>query len=334
MTPQPLIAIEPCAEHKIPTRRSGLDAAKFFAAIGVIWIHACRSTELASLSQMARFAVPFFAVAATYSLVRSIAKKQPTWIQFAIQKWTRLYLPFLIWSIGYLLFKLGKRYCLPDQECALPSWELCWVGGAYHLWFIPFLVISSLVLFPILILVQRGVIKHRVAATISAIIGLSVAIAVPVDDGSGDFGCLVGQALPGIFWGCSLGWCDLSESTNRSKGALVLTASVSFIVCLICLGWFSRETLIENAAGCGLLLVALNFDYVRIPSWLSLGGQLSFGIYFAHLMILKVGESLASKFHFEATAFLDMALFLMTALIATSFAYGLSRWAPTRWLVM
>ena len=55
----------------------------------------------------------------------------------------------------YLAFKLVKKTLAPEQPNDFGGWEMLIWGGAYHLWFLPFMLLVSLAVFPAVRLVSR-----------------------------------------------------------------------------------------------------------------------------------------------------------------------------------
>jgi fucose 4-O-acetylase-like acetyltransferase len=325
------------------TKRSlSLDAAKFLAAVFVICIHACRSPELEQFTHIARMAVPFFAAAAGYGLVRSFQNKPLTPLQFTRQRFTRLYLPFVVWSVAYVLFKLAKLALLPSQPCDLPGWEFLWLGGAYHLWFIPFLMLSSALLYPCLVFGKRSLTTTASCCVFFASTGLLVGYLAPSDDGSGHVLVLIAQALPALFWGFSLGWLTIVNNSLQLRKSW-LTGLLCLSLGLLMVG--PRGTYLENVTGLLLLILVVQSPsnstvdasrrrwQARLLAVCASAGQVAMGIYFCHLMILKIGEAVLTKLKFEISPFADLALLLLTIALSTLIAQCLAVRKSTRWLV-
>ena len=122
-----------------------LDAARTIAMFGIIWIHSARSAEMVPTIAKARFAVPFFVAAAVLMILRGFySKPDRSLIRFTKTRLHRLALPFVAWTIVYLGLKLAKRIVAPDQANDFPGWEILFLGSAYHLWFLPYLIVVSL----------------------------------------------------------------------------------------------------------------------------------------------------------------------------------------------
>ncbi len=59
----------------------------------------------------------------------------------------RIYVPFLAWSVVYLVFKGAKALLLPGEPNDFPGVEFLWLGSFYHLWFMPFMLLVTLGVF-------------------------------------------------------------------------------------------------------------------------------------------------------------------------------------------
>jgi peptidoglycan/LPS O-acetylase OafA/YrhL len=124
------------------------------------------------------------------------------------------------------------------------------------------------------------------------------------------------------------------DSSKRifSNSITSITAFCAFIALVAWLVTFGRSNLVENAAGICLLIAALQ---PTAPSWVTkLGrfGSAAFGIYLAHLLVIKVCEAVATKLHWPISWQLDLATFAVAAVGSTWLAWELARHRRTRWL--
>ncbi len=309
-----------------------LDIARLLAALGVVWIHACQNPAMASQAAWGRFAVPFFAATAAYLAVGSLLKRdQLGWREFTTSRLTRLYIPFIIWSGIYLTFKFAKSLCLPTAENEFPGWELLLFGGAYHLWFIPFLLFASLWLFLLVNAFGRSASASRQAAMACFTAGLLLAISFsqrPLPENEWGFMAL---ALPALLWGAALGWLRLNPSnTTRWLATLALSG---FVICQFSIHSQTRAPIMENAAGISLLMAAL-----YLPPWhrlktLARWGQFSLGLYFSHLLFIKVGEVLLARVDLVSPMTGSILLMLAASLAGLACSWLMSQSKLTRRLV-
>ena len=72
----------------------------------------------------------------------------------------RIYVPFLAWSGVYLAFKAVKVRLLPRPAERFPGIEVLWLGSFFHLWFMPFILATTLAVF----LVGRTIVGRPVRA--------------------------------------------------------------------------------------------------------------------------------------------------------------------------
>ncbi|MCI0559315.1 MAG: acyltransferase, partial [Nitrososphaera sp.] len=113
MKPLPrLLSPEDCGglgnrEHP-KTRLATLDAMRFMAAVAVIWLHTSTSPESDRITMIGRFAVPFFIAAALFlTCEKALKPNGPLFRQFVVDRFHRLYLPFLVWSAIYFLVRMA-----------------------------------------------------------------------------------------------------------------------------------------------------------------------------------------------------------------------------------
>ena len=114
---------------KVRRRLELFDAARLAAAIGIVWLHTPRSVQLAHWSLLGRFAVPFFSAAAVFFVIDGLRRQPHRSVrQYAFNRFQRIYVPFLAWSVIYLVFKWVKSLALPDQPNDFPGVEAFWTG--------------------------------------------------------------------------------------------------------------------------------------------------------------------------------------------------------------
>ena len=327
--------VEPVSEAspRPVARWLGLDLARLFASLAIIWIHVPRSELLTPTTLFARFAVPFFTCTAIYFVVKkAIGDGFGSWSMYAISRVQRLYLPFLAWSAFYLALKLAKSQALPEQENDFGGWEMLWVGSAYHLWFLPFILVVSLVTYSLGLLISQDRATKNMIARSAIILGTAIAIAAQLADSNslGWIG-LIGAALPSVCWGFALAvaYPRLEhDSLGGPRTGLMLFSLASVALCFT-----GRMTLVENLAGVGFMLFACTWrPDVRLAA-VAAFGSLAYGVYCSHLAFIKIGEAIAAKLRLPVTASLDVAIFLVTVAASIACAWLLSRTRLTRWLV-
>ena len=337
-------------------RAAMLDFARLGAALAVVWLHTPRSESLAEMTTWTRFAVPFFSAAAAF-LVTTAARRSPqrSLREYAQGRLRRVYAPFVAWSLIYLAFKWLKWRALPDQPNSFNWPEICLFGAAYHLWYLPYILAASVLLF---VVARLTVVKTRprFVAIVLASVGLFIAVSGPVVDpvaivapsDAVDVWSLpewrfIWNALPATLWGACLGLVGHQSSlggqrVNVDRRALNSFVWAAFALMIAALSIWGRQTTLENLAGATLLMAA-----IRDPNTPALGrfiqilaercGKLAMGIYLSHFLILKTAESIAAKCHTPVTPSLDLAIFSLAAMGGAALAWTLSQRRATRWLV-
>jgi surface polysaccharide O-acyltransferase-like enzyme len=310
------------------------DVVRLLAAYCIVWLHTPRSAQLASWTVLGRLAVPFFVGTTIYFVWKGLVEKSDRgFYPYAISRFQRIYLPFLAWSVIYLVFKAGKGIALPDQPNNFPGLEFLWVGSFYHLWFMPFILVVSLAVF----LVGRPLVTHRMAeitvAVACVLAGVGVALISLPERLSGTNISLVYAALPAVFWGITLSVLDhrAGRALLRNSTAAVLGLVVSAL-CMVWLVRFGHNSFAENLGGVSLTIVAQAPWNAAALAWIGQFGPLAYGIYLSHLLFIKTAEALLNKMGLAATWPLDLAVLLLAAVGSTALAWCLSRSRYTRWL--
>jgi peptidoglycan/LPS O-acetylase OafA/YrhL len=329
----PLASRPPAGQpRRAGPRNEALDAARLLGALAIIWIHAAASTS----NVLGRFAVPFFTCVGILLVVEK-GRREPlaAWPRWALARARRLYLPFLAWSAVYLAFKVVKKGLAPEQANDFGGWEMLVWGGAYHLWFLPFMLVASVTAFPMASLAGN---RRPARVALAAVAGAAaVWIALlpcpgqwPVDHSAR----WLWAALPSAAVGCCWGLLARSSRTASSPSRLGLWLGVAlFILSMTALAILGRSILLETAAGLGFGMAAIGWPAMKFPPLIVTLGQLAYGIYCSHLLFIKIGESLAAKLHLQSTTGLDIALFLAAAILSSACAWWLARWRATHWLV-
>jgi len=315
-----------------------LEIARWIAIYPIVWLHTVRSESLGASTALTRFAVPFFVATCVFLVFQGVWRKpQRTFVQYGYSRFLRIYVPFLAWSAVYLGFKAVKSAFLPDLPNEYPAGlEILWTGGFYHLWFMPFIFLVSLAAFLVAKIVSRAESLQWPVAIGSLAAGLALSLPAVADAITRNHPSweLVVDALPAMFWAMAAGLAYGRDQRQPWEGFHRLRVDVLlFLGSMIWLGAFGRSALIENLAGVSLLLVAIGpVDY---PVLRRLGQfpSLAYGIYFSHLLPIKIFEAIGARRGLSPSWQLDLSIFLASAVAATLISLILyqSRW--TRWLV-
>jgi surface polysaccharide O-acyltransferase-like enzyme len=320
----------------INSRIACLDFTRLFAAYSIVWLHTPRSPQLIPWTVLGRFAVPFFAAGAVFFVIDGLRRQpQRTLREYTINRFRRIYVPFLAWSLIYLVFKAGKKLALPDEPNDFSGVEVLWTGTYWHLWFMPFILLVTLAAFAIGQQILGSKPLERFVCFLAFAVGFIPALITTPGWIAADtrFCDLAWNALPAVCWGLALALAIPSNSKRIfSNPITTITAFCLFVALVAWLAATGRSNLVENAAGVCLLIAALQ---PSAPSWVTtLGrfGSAAFGIYLAHLLVIKVCESAATRLHWPISWQLDLATFAVAAVGSTWLAWILARHRRTRWL--
>lgn len=340
---EPSVAASPRAEVvAVPATRRDveLDAMRFLAGVGVVWLHAA----VVLPSGAGRFAVPMYVVAAVLLTTFSLRKRpEQSLIAYLGKRWLRLYPAFLFWCVVYESLRQAKTV-LKGNGLRLDP--LDFIGGTQeHLWYLPYLLVATVAIVPMIVLAIRNRPARRTIAVVSAAIGFAMAItpvphaiaSIPVDS-PWHFLQPVWWATPSLLLAMALACVALDRGTGlgvpRSLGWLGVAMFVSGAI--VNWGVLDQPHLLAATlsgvgavwlAGAGLLPRA--FATTVAP----LGANLGLGIYLGHVLFLRIFVMAAELAHLPASAMSDVASFAfsLAGAIALSAILRRSRW--TRWTI-
>lgn len=281
------------------TRLPGLDAARVIATLGVVWFHTATSPELKTSGVLGRFSVAFYTMAAMVFLIDSCRRRERSFAAYARDRFRRLYLPFLGWAAITLLIENLLHTFNPDFFAPTLNWNFLIDGQTLHLWYVPFLLVASLLIYPLAKwMLQSTPRQYAVAA-------LCVALAIALDCELFNWLPTIRLPLVGyffeqsamrwsaVYWGVAVAivWRN-GLSTSRWRIPLAILGSAALLAAAI---WMWNEGVtaaLKVYGGMGLLLLALAPWKNKFVTALAPYGRMSSGIYFAHMAAIY----LASEF--------------------------------------
>jgi surface polysaccharide O-acyltransferase-like enzyme len=335
LTPEVLLEPQPAASSTV--RRPFFEFARLLAAVSIVWLHTMRSPEMLASTALGRFAVPFFTAAAVFMICESVTRgRRKTLAEYTRNRFVRLYVPFLAWTVIYLNFKLLKGKLAPSQPNEFPGIEVLLSGGFYHLWFLPFVLVVSVIAFAAV----RNRIGNPMAeirlALLTAMAGGLLAVAPPPSQ------WIVAEtwaeywwtALPAAFWGISIAVFVRHTKEVYRKSQLIPIGGLAIFAAATAWTWHvGRSTLTENLAGMGFLVFALAPWQDKVVRRFASLGALAYGIYLSHLLFIKSCEAVATKLDLSVSVALDLTIFAISLCGSVLLTWLLSKTRPTRWLV-
>ena len=314
-------------------RASGIDLCRGLAAFAVILVHSGDETWGVPISDRAiqfrhlfYFAVPFFLAASFYFST----KKTPLKIDRAFwqKKLQRIVLPYLLWSLLYIVAKLAIALLTKEteqmQQLLADPVAIIFMGAAsYHLYFMPLLIAGMMLLYLANYLNQ---IKYPIfllsfLATVSILL-YQLLMVSQNDFNLGDYDAFV-QLFPAtdwdnIFaqvWRCilvNLAWlirclpyfaialllqAILRKDTQWLYRPANVTAIFGFFLLVDILGAkYLPNALSELLIAYSLLLFGIAVSqYISNSNLITNLGLCSFGIYLVHPLVKSIVEILLAK---------------------------------------
>ena len=316
-----------------PPRNQTLDAARGLACIGVIWVHTViDSPDLTRSASLTRFGTPFFVLAAIFFLLTGLSTKASAgWGAYALQRFKRLYIPFLVWSFIYLLLRTGKRALMTQDGLVRLDSSRLLLGTARHLWFLPFILMACVACYPLRYLLPRLRWGRIVLAMVFALVGVIVGrIRCPDIPGLelyiGKWYINAWMFVPGICWGIALAAIYPLLPRKFTGTPLIALLGVTILIGSTIWLWFGSQvpfvdtrsvpSLPRNLAGLGLLLMALYPWNSALLTPLAAFGRSTYGIYLVHLLFVDPLQLLARRAHLGRHWWLDIPTFLLSVLFS------------------
>ena len=284
-----------------PRRLLGLDAARVIATLGVVWFHSIESDALHTSGVLGRFSVAFYTMAAMVFLVDSSNRRQRPWGAYVIDRLRRLYLPFLGWSavtvlVLYVLRALGEKVELPQR-----SWDMLVDGGTIHLWYVPFLLVASVMVYPVSTWMRGD--GRRKWFVGGACLIIAIFMDLGVFDGVpslhvpilGRFQEMTAERWSAVYWGvaAALLWTT-GFAQSRWRIPLAAAGAAALIGTTAWQWEFGLSATLKVYGGLGLLLVAMAPWKNAVVAFLAPFGRMSAGVYFAHMSTIYIIRALVA----------------------------------------
>ncbi len=319
--PAPTTAPAPSSDRLL-----SLDAARVIATLGVVWFHSIECDAFHASGVVGRFSVAFYTMAAMVFLVQSSNRRQRPYLSYITNRLRRLYLPFLGWSaITVLVLYLVTG---PDKAADLPkfSWDMLVDGGTLHLWYVPFLLVASLLVYPLTSWMRGNSARKWILAggclAIAIALDLGLFAWLPVVRGPvvGRFQEMTAERWSAVYWGVAIaiGW---SSGLVRARWRVPLGV-LGGIALIGTTAWqwkFGVGSALKVYGGMGLLLMALAPWKNAVIGFLGKYGRMSSGVYFAHMAAIYIIRALIAA---DGAANVGRARDVVVFIGATILAFG------------
>jgi hypothetical protein len=322
------------------SRLIGIDYLRVLATFAVVILHADEGIEIKSpvwslLTKLADFAVPFFLLTSFFFTLRSVL--QNTQIYNWRLRILRLMIPFFSWCLIYLIWRV-VRYILSDrldqiQDTVkeIPSLLILGqTGFAFHLYFLPLLLMGNLVIILTVWLIrlyQHPVIWLTVTGVSLCIYQSYDVYLSGVKERLSDFGgwqyyllVLFGyliRCLPYIAIARLMIYPSVLKYLYRFKlfqigfltGCFVLISLINIPVL--------PPTLIEVLKSTYLLLIALSMSQrLQANDLINSMSLCSYGIYLSHLLFIELIWSIFTRLGFRIDQGIELS-FIPLLLVST-----------------
>jgi fucose 4-O-acetylase-like acetyltransferase len=321
-----------------PDRDWAFDVLRLVAALAVIVAHSPGLDHVPDWSLPLRFAVPYFCCTAVHFAFVQYGKRRPPIAlrEYFDDRFERVYRPFAIWSLAYVFTQLAAYWAgIADSEPTLGI-QLFLLGGAAHLWFIPYILVAGLAAYTVLPLASRRPGAFGAAAALVAL-GLSAwqcwtpgrpeDLPLPPQLVARSTAIFAGFAIAA--WVLGL---ELSPSTRRLVGiiGIAFAATCSWLAVSNGGSRVMWGSVIGVSAYCACL-GGWRQGWMRTVGAL---GPYSLGVYFAHYVFIEGYEDIARKLlGLEIDPIVNVGLVLLSIASAITVVWALARRDATRFLV-
>jgi peptidoglycan/LPS O-acetylase OafA/YrhL len=320
------------------SRVESLDAMRLLAAYATVLVHASLSPQMKAVaSPITRFALPFFVQAGIHFLFRGVHRGPDLtfWEHVRHRAW-RLLLPFGLWNVIYALLRAAKHRLLVGDGGAGLSWSLVIAGSAPHLWFLPFLFATSLLVLAVAFAGKRWPALRTPMAIVLVLIGMAecfIPLPAVLKPAVGAW-YLVERSfymVPSICWGTAWGllrWrrgARRLESSRRVGAASLGVAILCGLVLVAAAAEGGPFRIARHVWGIAALLVAVCPVRGMVVSRLAGLGRYSYGIFLSHVAVVQVAQTLGGRMGLGMSWRFDLMVFVLGCAGASGIAIWMRR---------
>mgnify|MGYP001552317873 CR=1 FL=1 len=338
------------ARRKAATPRlAGLDAGRLLAAAAVVWIHSLGiNPHHAWLSDAGRFAVPFFAFAATALIGESFrrahaAVRRTPFPHYAAARFLRIYVPFAVWSLLYFLLRDAKHLLHPAASPAITlDLSVFLVGTAHHLWFLPFIFLITLAAYPLAkLLIRKGPLARGLAVLLllAGIAACIVPSPVSYDDAASGawnhakYALGLGwNALPAACWGLAVIPLFPRLQTLFQRSRMLGIPALAFSAAAMVFDMrYGDHMPLSNIAGVAFFFAAIAMPSAPLIALLARGGKFAYSIYLVHVAILLAFDTALIRNRDTVSTLFLVVLFALTFALSLMVSWLATKSRLLRW---
>ncbi len=331
-------------------RSSAIDAARFIASAGVVFLHAVQSHAAEPFVGIGQMGVPFYLYIALLLQARSLRtnpKRMP--MTYAASRMARLYIPFLFWCGIYFVARSLKRLAFGGVGDVELSPATLWSGTQYHLWYLPFLLIVSTIsagLHTRLARARASASARNRTALITAIVGVifcavNISPTWVADFRDPNYALFqMWRSLPVACWALSF---SILMTSNRSPRDSSLARAPFWLAAIAMAGIAGLIYLqahdptitfaIRGLSGLLCVVVVLAPWRGRAIDALARFGRYSFGIYLSHVLVVELTHSAFKAFHRAPSVTTDVLACVIGLAGALAISMSVARNRKLSWIV-
>ena len=315
----------------------GFDIVRAVAAIGVIWIHAGRSPfwNDHNLGPAGSWGTAFLNSLAGFFVVFALQRRADRGLlAFAGHRVWRVYGAFLVWSLLYLAAR-GVNFVLFHKRSMIEwEWDLLFFGTTYHLWFLPYLLIITLLTLPLVAWALRSR-PRMVGVSVLFVVAASAVLILPEPEmlsrGREALPLFhLYSRAPGFFFGLAIGLWMLAGFRPRVgiPHALVCAGIVAGCMYLSLTTELPKHVL-NRVAATAAIMVAFAPWQGAVARWLASMGTLGFGVYLCHVLFVEAFITVLTRAGVAQSFRVDLLVFVMDVVASFAFAWLMRR---SKWL--
>ncbi len=330
------------SESRTSSRLALLDGTRLLAAIGIIWVHAATSEAGLALYPIGTFGVPFYICVALLFMTRALTREPKLPLsKYVASRVTRVYIPFLFWTAIYLMLAEAKSIVI-DRRLEIPPWTVLYAGGQQHLWFLPYLMVATIVGAVMVRLLDGHTKLARIAAAALVCIGAAACwwpepawVETRRPHGDYEFFHYGFRAIPTVCFGLALALATcMKGQIPRTNRLLAIGGAALLVSSLVLQSVYSSDIrLLRSCAGLGILLLALWPVVVPVIERLGSLGRYSYGVYLSHVLFIRIVVLWIERRDIPPSIWLDLGTFAFALGASLGFSILLSKSKYTRWVL-
>ncbi len=293
------VGAEALAGASLPLSRAGTADAEVYTGLRLVRTLAMLSIVAFHIDHEPLFGIAFGLISLQVVMCALATRRAraPRFAPFAKRRATRLLVPWVFWSALYLLFEFARALRWDDGFTShLKPW-MWGSGGAYHLWFLPFAFVASLVVVGVKRLVQSA--PKRGSVLFFAALGAALVLAAtPLRSAlepAVPFDCWI-DGLPTLAFGLALGTAlSIDDLRERQLGifCIALLGALPSLFNGALDGVFPASAMLAERFAIGVPFVCLGL-MVRIPKSRTLAAlaSVNMGVYLVHVFAIGAVQRL------------------------------------------